>query len=68
MPTFETIRWIRVILSTLFVVIAIAAVSYWQTRDTKQIDVEESAPGCIVRFVPDGTSEVILFGNSRCPK
>jgi hypothetical protein len=68
MPTFETIRWIRVILSTLFVVLAIATVSYWQIRDANQIDVKDIAPGCIVRFAPDGTSKVIPFGDPECPQ
>ena len=24
-------------------------------------------PGCIVRFMPDGSREIIKFGDSRCP-
>ena len=68
MATFKTVRWLRVILSALFGLMAIAAVSYWQIRDAKQIDVEEIAPGCIVRFAPDGISEVIPFGDSQCPQ
>lgn len=67
MPTFETIRWIRVILSALFVVMAIAAVSYWYIQDANHIDIEQIAPGCIVRFAPDGASEIIPFGDPRCP-
>ena len=68
MPTFETVRWIRVILSALFVVMAIAAVSYWHIQDAKQIDVGMIASGCIVRFAPDGTSEIIPFGDPKCPQ
>jgi len=67
MPTFKTAQWIRVILSTLFGLALIAAVTYWQIQD-KQIDVEEIAPGCIVRFSPDGSSEIIPFGDKRCPQ
>ena len=46
---------------------AIAAVSYWHIQDAKQIDIEQIAPGCIVRFAPDGASEIIPFGDPRCP-
>lgn len=55
MTTFETIRWIRLIMSSLFVVIAIAAISYWHIRDAKQIAVEQISSSCIVLFASDDT-------------
>lgn len=48
----------------------LAAVTYWQAQQNPINDtaIDLSVPGCIANFAPDGSSEVIKFGDSRCPK
>jgi len=60
-------NWLKIFLATAIGLALLAAVSYWQIQD-KQIDVEAIAPGCIVRFFPSGESEIIPFGDKRCPQ
>ena len=62
----DTIRWFRVILSTVFILLGLAFGSYFyiQKYHPTQITFE----GCAVNFAPDGSSEIIKFGDPRCPK
>jgi hypothetical protein len=48
----------------------LAAVTYWQAQNNpvNDTDIDLSVPGCIVTFAPDGSSEVVPFGDPRCPK
>ena len=65
METFKTIRWLRVIFSVAIGLIAIAFLSFQYVKDAQKIGLDI---GCIVRFSPDGTSEIIPFGDVRCPQ
>jgi len=60
------VNWLKIFLAIAIGLALLAAVSFWQMQN-KTIDVEEIAPGCIVRFLPSGESEIIPFGDSRCP-
>jgi len=59
-------NWLKVIITALLGLAILAAVTFWQSQ--QNLDEVAIAPlGCIVRFSPDGTSEIIKFGDSRCP-
>ena len=64
------IRWIRVAIATVILLATLAAVIYWQAQQNpiNATDIDLIVPGCIVKFAPDGSSEVIPFGDPRCPK
>ena len=64
------IRWLRVAIAAVIMLAIIAVVTFWQVRNNPMnaTDIDLSVPGCIVRFSPDGSSEVIPFGDMRCPK
>jgi hypothetical protein len=61
----NTIRWFRVILSVVFILLGLAFGSYFYI---KEHPTPIAFDGCAVNFSPDGSSEVILFGDPRCPK
>ena len=64
------IRWIRVAIATVIIVAILAVATYLQAKNNpvSDTDIDLSVPGCIVKFAPDGSSEVIPFGDTRCPK
>ena len=64
------IRWIRVAIATVIIVAILAVATYLQAKNNpvNDTDIDLSVPGCIVKFAPDGSSEVIPFGDTRCPK
>jgi len=45
-------------------------VNYWKAQNDplNKIDIDLALQGCVVNFSPDGSSEVIPFGDKRCPK
>ena len=61
----NTIRWFRVILSTVFILLGLAFGLYFYIQKHPTPIVFD---GCAVNFSPDGASEVIKFGDVRCPK
>ena len=64
------IRWVRIAIAALIGLAILAAVIYWQSQQNpiNQVDIDLSVPGCIVKFAPDGSSEIVPFGDPRCPK
>jgi len=64
------IRWIRVAITTLIGLAILAVVTYWQAQNNpiNDTDIDLSVPGCIVKVAPNGSSEVIPFGDARCPQ
>lgn len=64
------IRWVRIAIAALLGLTILAIGSYWQAQNNpvNNIDVDLALQGCIVKFLPDGTSEIIKFGDARCPK
>ena len=66
------IRWKRVAIATVVLFAIFAAVSFWQVQNDPvndtDIDIDLIVPGCIVKFAPDGSSQVVPFGDARCPK
>ncbi len=64
------IRWVRIAIAALIGLAILAAVTYWQAQQNpvNQVDIYLSVPGCIVKFAPDGSSEIVPFGDPRCPK
>ena len=64
------IRWFRIAIATLIGLAILAAASFWQAQQNpiNDTDIDLSVPGCIVTFAPNGSSEVIKFGDTRCPK
>ena len=64
------IRWIRVAIAALSGLAILAAVTFWQAQNNpvNNVDVDLVVPGCVVTFAPDGSSEIIPFGDARCPK
>ena len=64
------IRWIRVAIAALIGLAILAAVTFWQAQNNpvNNVDVDLVVPGCVVTFAPDGSSEIIPFGDARCPK
>ena len=62
----QTIRWIRVILSTIFILLGLVFGTYFYIKEhSPAIAVFD---GCAVVFAPDRSSENIPFGDPRCPK
>ena len=59
------IRWVRVAIAAVILLIAIATGIYFYIQFQPTPIIFE---GCAVNFSPDGTSEVIKFGDARCPK
>jgi hypothetical protein len=64
------IRWFRIAIAALIGLAILAAASFWQAQQNpiNDTDIDLSVPGCIVTFAPNGSSEVIKFGDTRCPK
>ena len=64
------IRWFRIAIAALIGLAILAAASFWQAQQNpiNDTDIDLSVPGCIVTFAPDGSSEVVPFGDPRCPK
>lgn len=62
----QTIRWIRVVLSTVFILLGLIFGTYFHIKEhPSAIAVSD---GCAVVFAPDGSSENVPFGDHRCPK
>jgi hypothetical protein len=66
----EDVRWFRVAIAALIGLAILAAVTFWQAQQNpvNDVDVDLALQGCIVKFAPNGESEVIKFGDARCPK
>jgi len=64
------IRWFRVIIAFLICAAILMGVNYWKAQNDplNKIDIDLALQGCAVNFSPDGSSEVIPFGDKRCPK
>jgi hypothetical protein len=64
------IRWFRIAIAALIGLLILAAVSFWQAKSdpVNNVDVDLALQGCIVKFSPNGESEIIKFGDARCPK
>ncbi len=64
------VRWIRVAIAALLGLAILAAASFWQAQQNpiNDTDIDLIVPGCIVKFSPNGESEIIKFGDARCPK
>jgi hypothetical protein len=64
------IRWIRVAIAALIIVAILAVATYLQAKNNpvNDTDIDLIVPGCIVKFAPAGSREVIPFGDPRCPK
>lgn len=64
------IRWIRIAIAAAIGLAILAAVSFWQVQQNpvNDIDVDLALQGCAVNFAPDGSYEVIKFGDPRCVK
>jgi hypothetical protein len=62
----QTIRWIRVVFSTIFIVLGLVFGTYFYIKEHSPVIA--TFDDCAVVFTPDGSSENISFGDSRCPK
>jgi hypothetical protein len=64
------IRWFRIAITTVILIAIFAAVSYFQIKNNpvNATDIDLMMQGCAVNFAPNGESEIIKFGDSRCPK
>lgn len=64
------IRWGRIAIAALTGLAILAALSFWQAlqNPVNDVDVDLALKGCSVIFAPDGSYEVIKFGDARCPK
>jgi hypothetical protein len=64
------IRWFRIAIAALIGLAILAILSYWQAQNNpvNNVDVDLALQGCIVKFSPNGESEIIKFGDPRCPK
>jgi hypothetical protein len=61
----NTIRWIRVILSSIFIVLGLGFGTYFYIKEHPIISIDPQ--GCIVRFSPEDDINIIPFGDPRCP-
>ena len=63
------INWAKIAIASLIGLAILASVTYWQAQNNpvNDVDVDLALQGCIVKFAPDGTSEIIPFGDKRCP-
>jgi hypothetical protein len=62
---------VRIAIAAAAIGLAIlATASYWQAQQNpvNDTDIDLIVPGCVVNFAPDGSSEVIPFGDAKCPK
>ena len=64
------IRWTRVIIAFLIGSVILAALTFWQAKNDplNNVDIDLFLEGCSYIFKPDGSYEVIKFGDPRCPK
>jgi hypothetical protein len=62
------IRWFRIAIAAAIGLAILAAVTFWQAQHNPVNNVDLVVPGCVVNFAPDGSSEIIPFGDSRCPQ
>jgi len=64
------IRWFRIAIAALIGLAILAIVTFWQVKNNaaNNVDVDLALKGCSVIFAPDGSYEVIKFGDPRCPK
>jgi len=64
------IRWGRIAIAA-FIGLAILAIStYWQAQNSpvNDVDIDLALQGCAVVYAPNGSYEVIPFGDPRCVK
>ncbi len=64
------IRWVRVAIAALIGLVILAIATYWQAQQNpvNNVDVDLALQGCAVIYAPNETSEIIPFGDLRCPK
>lgn len=63
------IRWLRIAIAALLGLAILAAVSFWQAKNNPVNNTDiDLALGCAVIYSPNGSSEVIRFGDERCAK
>jgi ABC-type Fe3+-siderophore transport system permease subunit len=62
------IRWFRVAIAAAIGLAILAAVTYWQAQQNplNDVDIDLAMKGCAVVYAPDGSYEVIPFGDPRC--
>jgi len=64
------IRWFRVAIAALIGLVILAIATYWQAQKNpvNNVDVDLALQGCAVVYAPNGSYEVIPFGDPRCVK
>ncbi len=64
------IRWGRIAIAALIGLAILAIATYWQAHQNpvNNVDVDLALQGCAVVYAPDGSYEVIKFGDPRCVK
>ena len=61
---------IEIAIAAVVLLVLLAAVTFWQAQNNpvNNVDIDLMMQGCIVKFAPDGSSEVVKFGDARCQK
>jgi len=62
----EIIRWMRVILSSIFILLGLGFGTYFYIKEHPITSIDPQ--GCIVRLSPADDFTIIPFGDRRCPK
>lgn len=64
------IRWLRIAIAALIGLVILAIATYWQAQQNpvNDVDIDLALQGCSVIFAPDGSYEVVKFGDPRCPQ
>lgn len=62
------IRWVRIAIATMIGFAILMIGSYWQAQQNSlnNVDVDLALQGCAVVYAPNGSYEVIPFGDPRC--
>ena len=62
------IRWGRIAIAAVIMLAILAALSFWQAKNNavNDVDVDLALQGCAVVYSPNGSYEVIPFGDPRC--
>jgi hypothetical protein len=61
----QIIRWIRVILSTVFILLGLSFGIYFYIKEHPVISTDPR--GCIVRLSPADDITIVPYGDPRCP-
>jgi len=62
----EIIRWMRVILSSIFILLGLGFGTYFYIKEHPITSIDPQ--GCIVRLSPADDFTIIPFGDPSCPK